>query len=354
MTFGLQGCDDVQIATRVAQQIGIEHVWVRLTPDSIIEQMEKVVYITDGMFNVLHANEFPLSLAQPAYADISVGGFLGGQLFGYLVRPHTILLTKRFVLPYLYRKSRRSSLSDEDLARVFGPKSYSKLKQLALQSLQDGLAEAHSDIPANILGHFDFRHWERRFNFVGQLLKQAYIDARYPFCHRQLVNAALQLPPAQRLMERAYRRSFAKHFPSLDIIPWAATLLPPSASLIAILTHYALREAAERLPAEWLPYQIAGLRLKRRRYSDYNVWFQGRLGQYATSVLLGPDSNPLGLFNSAYVTELIEAQGTGRRHVINLIGLLLTFELWSRVFLGLAPIPDFADGLNDHRSLEDE
>lgn len=43
MTFGLEGCDDVRLATRVAQQIGIEHVWISLMADAIIEQMETVV-----------------------------------------------------------------------------------------------------------------------------------------------------------------------------------------------------------------------------------------------------------------------------------------------------------------------
>jgi asparagine synthase (glutamine-hydrolysing) len=346
MTFGIEGCDDVQFAARVAQQIGVEHIWIPLTPDAIVQQWDKAAYITDGAFNVLEANEFPLSQAQPSYVDISVGGFLGGQTFGYnLVDPQTIRLTKRSVLPYLYKRSRRRSLPDEDLAHVFGHETYSKLKQAAHQSLQDSLAGAPSDVPANIIDYFDFRHWERRFNFPGQLLKQAYIEARYPFCHRQIVNAALQLPPAQRRVERAYRRSFAKHFPSLDTIPWAATLLPPSSSLTVIAAHHALREIAERLPDTWLPYQIAGLRLKKRRYADYNKWFQGRLGQHVKSVLLGPDSNPLGLFNSAYLSELIEAQISGHRNVRNFIGLLLTFELWSRTFLGLSPPPDFADAL---------
>jgi asparagine synthase (glutamine-hydrolysing) len=343
MTFGQVGCDDVQFAARVAQQTGIRHVWIPLTEDAVTEQTEMAVHVTDGMFNVIHANEIVLSLAQPTYGDVSVGGFLGGELFGSGVDPRTIFLPKRGILPYLYRKLRQSSLSDRELRRVFGDERYLRLKQLALQSLRDCVEDANSDIPVNMLDHFYLRQRQRRFTFMGQLLKQPYIDARYPFCHHRVVEAALQLPPAQRLVERAYRRSLARHFPSLDGIPWERTLLAVSTPLLTILPHYALRKTLERLPIGWLPSQLGGLHVQRRYFADYATWMQGNLGRYVKSVLLGPDSNPLQIFNSAYVGELVEAQVAGRRDLKNFIGLLLTFELWSRMFVGLVPVPSIAD-----------
>lgn len=338
MTFGVPECDDVRLARQVVQQLGVEHIRIELCAGDIIAQTGEIVHITDGMYNVLEAHEFPLSQAQPDYVDTSVGGFLGGQLFGYnLTSPRTALLTPRSTPGYVYQRYRAKSLPDGDFERLFGQVQWAELSAAARQSLQDTAARAPSDVPANIIDFIDFTEWERRYNFVGQLLKQDCLDARYPFSHRHVVEAALQLPPAQRRLERAYCRAFSRYFPSLSAIPWAATMLPPSAPPLKVALHHYLRTVTQRLPARWLPDRVGDLYLRKRQYCDYPQWMAGDLGQHIKSVLLAPDSDPFELFDRTYLNELVDAQINGRRDLRFALGLLLAFSLWSRAFAGQAP-----------------
>ena len=333
MTFGVDQCDDIRLASHVAQLTGIKHKMVPLKEEDIIESLREIVNITDGMYNIFHANEYYLALEQSAQTDISVGGVLGDDLFGSGVNPRTFLLNQNKLKTYQYNQLRNNSIGDEALEQLVGKERHLRWKKMAYQSYEDCISDTKFNSPVDLLTYFNVRQIEPRFIFLSQRLKEAYIDQRYPFIDNGVIEAALQLPPSQRFVWRAYRRSFIKHFPDLGNIPWTKSLLPLKSSWVSHSAVFLLQRIVERAPAQ-MPKQIGGLYLKKKGHSDYDLWLRNELGKYTRSILLGPQANQLGLFNQEHVHKLLEDQVSGRRNLGNFIGLLLTFELWNQMQFG--------------------
>lgn len=57
-TFGFSGCDEAKIAQKIAKKRGTIHKFLELKPDCFVSSAEKGVWITDGMFNVVHLQAF--------------------------------------------------------------------------------------------------------------------------------------------------------------------------------------------------------------------------------------------------------------------------------------------------------
>ncbi len=325
-TFGPPDCDDVILAQQVAERLGTEHHWFPLEATYISEYGDKIVYIDDGMCNVFSAHAFPMSIQLWKYIDIGVGGLLGGVLFGHYANPIVLMLRKSQTLEY-FLKQMRPSLSADNLRRLFGGRRYHEFEEMTRQSAKETLGGIRSDIPANIMDYHYFGDGQRRGTFMGQLLKTPYLDMRYPFCDRQVIEAALQLPPWQRCLEQAYCRSFSQAFPQLADIPWERTLLPPAARMPLLLSRMALKKVAHSHA-----FLFGRIVPKWEAYGDYDSWTRGPLRSFIESTLIGQDSNKLELFDGKYLQQLVEEHMEGKRNISQFLGLLLTFELWSKMF----------------------
>jgi asparagine synthase (glutamine-hydrolysing) len=66
-------------------------------------------------------------------------------------------------------------------------------------------------------------------------------------------------------------------------------------------------------------------------------WFRGKLGAYVHDLLLGDVSKRRGLFNTAYVENLVARHERGQDLDLQL-WTLISFELWSRAFLDGSPV----------------
>ena len=61
-------------------------------------------------------------------------------------------------------------------------------------------------------------------------------------------------------------------------------------------------------------------------------WFRGKLGTYTRDLLLGERSRQRGFFSRPYIENLVAQHERGRDLDLQL-WTLISFELWSRVFL---------------------
>ena len=106
---------------------------------------ETYAFISDGMDNLWHMEEFPLTVRVGDYADVSVGGFLGDGLFGYEMNPISARLRKQDALKYRLWRTRAGHPSPELMARVFGEQKGQELTALASESMRECFEAIPSD-----------------------------------------------------------------------------------------------------------------------------------------------------------------------------------------------------------------
>ncbi|MFQ5854691.1 MAG: asparagine synthetase B family protein [Anaerolineae bacterium] len=331
-TFGAQEAQDVQCAALVAKTIDMPLHLYPLSPTYIAEHAEKISYFTDGMYNVIHAHEFEMSKEMSKRVDVAIGGLLGDNLFGRNVTPRGLAQRIRGdVFKFILRMSRHGCPGDSDLQVLFGESQRRELDTAARQSIQEAIEETESTDPVAVYEYQILRHKSRRQNYMGQVAKEPYLIVYHPFADRELINVALQLPAYQKYMERAYRLTLCSYFPELGEIPWPQLSLPPSASMASFVYQQVLTKTAKRF-ASRADYEYDSLFKRQQRSMDYTQWLRGPLRPFVESVLLSETSNQHEVFNNQGLRTVVKAHLDGQTDIAEMIGLLLSFELWSRMF----------------------
>lgn len=122
--------------------------------------------------------------------------------------------------------------------------------------------------------------------------------------------------------------SIEARVPLLDhkVVEFAATI-PPELKLRNGTTKYIFKRAMRGiLPDETIDRPKRGFAVPLGR------WFRGRLGAFVRELLLSERSRGRGIFNSAYIEELVRRHEAGRELDLHL-WTLISFELWCRRFL---------------------
>ncbi|HLK68128.1 MAG TPA: asparagine synthase (glutamine-hydrolyzing) [Bryobacteraceae bacterium] len=122
--------------------------------------------------------------------------------------------------------------------------------------------------------------------------------------------------------------SIETRVPLLDhkLVEFAATI-PPEMNLHNGTTKYVLKQAMRGI----LPDSIID-RPKQGFAVPLGYWFRGKLGSYVRDLLLGDSAGSRQLFNRTYIENLVALHEKGRNLDLQL-WTLISFELWSRVFL---------------------
>ncbi len=328
-TFGDDASDDIRIAAQVCRALGMEHRRLVLSPTYLADRAAEIVHIADGMYNVVHAHEYPAVASLQSEAEVLLGGFLGDLLFGRNIQPLTIgLRTRQAAIEYTYHDLRKSGLPAPDMQSVFGPALAAELTTMARQALVDSFSPAISH-PLNLRDHQNIMQRHRRFYYMAQLLKTPYIEIAHPFCDRAVLETATSLPLSQRFMQHADRRALATAFPALAAIPWSLTSLPPTVSDWTILLQRALaRNLGKRLPDSFT--ETRPLLRVQRRAARYAEWFRGPLRPWLEDTLKTRNTAPG--FDGHAVAAMVDDHVAGRRDLTNSLGLLITFQLWAHQF----------------------
>lgn len=330
-TLDSPGSDDTPPAKAVAAATGLEHhVW-ELCPTLAADWGETYSYVTDAMDSIWHMEEFPLTLRVGQYADVSVGGFLGDGLFGYEINPTSASLRKQDVPNYRRWRIRDGQLPKSRIGQVFHPQVGKRLRETGLQSLKEAYAESPSVHGFHAIQYYDLRQAERRYANIAQLAKLAFVDIYHPIADEEVIEAALQLPPAQLLFERAYRRAMATHLPQMAAIPWTFTLTLPTISVVGIM----LKKAAQLTLGRWLCNTPLGQHpaiRQRRYYAHHTEWSRGLLLSFVEKNLLAPELEALGLFDMDGLKKQIQAHVDGTGIATGFIGAALSLSLWARLF----------------------
>jgi len=330
-TFGTHDSDDTPIAQRVADELGLTNEFVELPATYIRDHGQAIAYLSDGMYNLFEADEFPLSTRMGEDVDVAVGGMLGDILFGHEMNPISALLGRRSVIRYWLWRTKGSRLPPRLMARVFGSDQYQELNAMALHSLEQSVSSAPSDQGFQVVHYVNIRQRQRRYINVAQLLKLAYVDIYHPIADSQVVHASLQLPPKQMMVEGAYRRSMGRFYPDMAAIPWTFVLMPPTVSMPTVLAKKAaqltLGRGLARTPLGSHPFVRP-----RRYFADHTGWSRGPLRLFIEETLLSDEMEAIGVFDPRGFRVAIQDHMEGRLDLGPLLGGALALAFWARFF----------------------
>lgn len=337
-TVGTPESDDTPIAREVAGHLGLTNQLLELPATYIRDHGETIAYLADGMYNLFEADEFPLSTRIGDDVDVAVGGMLGDILFGHRMNPVLALLRRHDVIRYFLWRTKASRIPQPVMVRIFGTDVYQELRAMALHSLEQCVAAAPSDRGFQIAHYVSVRQRQRRYSNIAQLFKLAYVDIYHPIADSQVVFAALQLPPRQTMVERAYRRAMATLYPAMAAIPWTFVLMPPTASVPSLM----LKKAAQLTLGKRLAHAPVGshpLIRPRRYFSDHTGWSRGPLRLFVEETLFSAETEAIGIFDPDGLRAVIQDHMEGRLNLGKFLGGALALALWARLFY-LPTTPD--------------
>ncbi len=217
------------------------------------------------------------------------------------------------------------------MTRVFGPKTYEELKAMAMDSLGQCIAAAPSDRGFQVVHHVNLRHRQRRYINIAQLSKLAYVDTYHPLADSQVIHATLQLPPAQMMLERAYRRAMATYYPAMAEIPWTFALMPPRVSVPTVMLKKALQFTfARRLRST--RFSSHPLLRQRKYFSAHISWSRGPIRSFIEETLFSAETEAIGIFEPDGLRAVVKDHMDGELNLGEFLGGALSIALWARLF----------------------
>ena len=327
-TFGKPNCDDAKFAQKVADRLGTNHHFFEFKPDDLASYAEKVVYITDGLLNCIHAHRtMQTSGEMREFIDIALGGFFGDSTQGHFLIDDFTNIEDNFQL-----FERLSNKVPIDLRNLFDDNYFSLIeKNLSCSKnhiLQIG-ANVDIKLPHNRLMYYNFKERERRFMVMGHISVRNSLEFRAPFSDYDLINFILEIPPQFKIDKHLYKKTILTMFPNLIDIPYQGRPL--------IISPFQIekRHLISKMFKKFLKILKIKFFADTANFADYDDWMREnkKLREYILNILLDERTLARPYFNPKCINEILDLHMSGKKNYSELIGRLLTFELWHRQFL---------------------
>jgi len=320
VTFGTEDMNDVRIAKRVSDALGANHHYLEMLPEDIINNARKIVNITDGMISFLHSiGNMKLELIRD-YTDVCLDGM---EVIGGFFRPLDIFLGKEKLLVSNLFQAIPPNLAKSLFTHFY----YEKIKDCPREIIRNISQKYKSVSINNILDYYNYTERQRRFINYGNLVKRTFVEVRSPFFDNDLVDFIVSIPPNKRMYRGLYIRTFLRFFPELSKIPWERTGLPVDAT--NTLAKMTLCLIKKRLKKKMSGVSSVNLFAKYTQWSRENE----NVVNFIRSTLLDGRGYSGSIMNIKTVESILQAHISGKFNHMELISRLLTFELWSRLFI---------------------
>jgi len=340
-TMGMKQGFDRKIAQNVCDTLRIPHHFFELKAENLYKIVEKVVSITDGMFIFHHSYGInPLFRKLKKHFDIWLMGTGGNTLFqGSCLPPAVLNLdSDEKSTKMLYQTT--NILVPYDKQHKFFSRRYQKIVPCSYTDLQEENVKAGDVSAANKWTYFFMQNRNRRFINLGIVNIRSYFEVRLPLYDYDLVDYIITVPPHLRANNHVLQKIFSNHYPELGSIP-LGRLGFYKIPLARHLVHSQLEAKIELyLSNKWKEFSqtlqsISSAKLKfidPHPIADINYWYRTELRDFVENILLDSETLARPYFNQKYIAELIRAHMTGKKNLADMLGALVTFEFWHRMF----------------------
>ncbi len=327
-TFGIPNCDDARFAQEVATLVGSRHHFFELRSDYLLDVGEEGVRLTDGLNSCKHMHALATLRAQAEHASVFYIGFMGDALMGGHLNRQLWAGYDEDTLSRLLFDHINTVFRQEEQEDLFTEGFQRRINGAVFDSFRAALAESKATLVANWQDHFDLRQRQRRFILNGHELLRSRVIVRTPFCDNDLVEFMLTVPPGLRLDRFLLIEALVRTFPDLAKVPYEGTGFPLVACArdLRIRISNRVRWRLHAAGLKWVPVP------QKRPYADYSGWMRTALRPWVEGILLDRHTLERGYFNPDYVRNLVAEHMACANHARRL-GVLLTLELWHRLFL---------------------
>ena len=327
--------DESRYARQVADYLGTQHHSQVLSPSQALHLIPNLMeYLDEPFADASFIPTLLLSKFAKEHVQVSLSGDGGDELFaGYpTYQAHSIAALHDMMPAWLQRTAKmlvaRLPVSDADLSMDFRLKKFmagvhepSPIRRNQTWLGSFGHTEKSALFSEAVLSQLtepnEYRVAEDYFNgcAAAELLEKIlYCDQRFFLQDNMLV----------KIDRASMAVSLEGRVPYLDrTIAEFAARLPSAFKLRGLMTKYVLKKAAEKkLPASIIYRKKKGFSIPLAR------WFKGELKPLLTDMLEPSKLKREGIFNPAYVQQLLQDHFANRRDCRKELYNLLSFELW--------------------------
>lgn len=336
LTFGKKNCDDYTIAKKVCDKLGLKHHFVEITAERWFSRIEKTVWVTEGFLNVIHQHTWDAVDRMKEYCDINLNGFLGGAVIGGSYLPNKKYSTKNIDEYHnsSFSKMNKGGMSNENEKISYNSQIFDMLSKSSFFSLKKTIDREIKDPDEN--DYFFINNRGRRFILMGTISAQTKLENRKPFFDNDLIEFVYSLPNEIRLNSYIYNKMLLKFFPApFKTIPWQKTGMPISTSENFVRGYHLYRMFKSVTNRLLQKISLPPMFKNNTDYVDYNNWMRDNkeLKKYIHDTLLSEKSLNRGYFNPDFIQKLIGDHMSGKKNYAQILGLLITFELFNRMFI---------------------
>lgn len=327
-TFGARESRDVVYAGQIAAAVGSRHKWFDLPEDGswVSQYLDAHFALTEGFHSWIHMHGMSMLPTLRGLIDYNLSGWDGGTLMG-----DTDLVNATFNQPANFSALLTASFEEFNRAYTWPGLTEAEerlLYQPGIAKVMNGLAfESFRD---EFTPFWNFRHeYAHEFFYLathclrltGNMITfaRSHIEARFPFWDYSLVDFVYSLRPHIRREKLMYRQILTQRTPRLARIPYDKKEFLPTVNPWEHRVHALSVRARRRL--HMFPNRPT-------LYADYENYLRRSLRPWAESILHSPDVAAHGVFDPAYVRDLLERHMTGRElWTIGRVAPIITLEM---------------------------
>lgn len=329
------GNRDSRFAGMVTEALQLKHHFVFMESNYLEQVAEYGVWVTDG---IMSARDFYVLSTIDEVAEIVKVIFFGvtGFISGLGLSPAFENASDVETVAQLVYNRYAVYVPEKIKSKLFTKAFLDDVGDTTIKSMRDCVAEAPYKNPYTQAEYSFLKYRLPRSSLQGLQLARIYIETRNPYYDRELNEYICQVPPQMRMKRRMQIAVLREINPKMLEIPWQYVGLPISVSnpRVARFMRGLLRLRRE------LSWHTSGLIPPPTGIdqADYHLWFANELRPWLERVLLSERAKKRGYFQPDFIKQMITMQARGQRDFSALLGLLLTVELWSKIFIdGEAP-----------------
>lgn len=338
-TMGRESSYDMRIAQRIAQVLGTDHHTLTLSPKAQAEVIKHGVWLTEGMTNCIHMSILNLLSLTRNYVDVVLDGIGAPLLKGtYIHFPPSLFDTSNDEeLAQTLFASFNTGIQPHAMSNFFTGRFSAQIESLAIESLREEVRRAPVEGFTSKAEYVCVRNRQTRFIAFGPIITRSQLESRAPLFDNDLVEFICSVPAEMRYNHKLHRQLLIKHYPKLAAIPWDFTGLSLGVSSpfvsLAPRAWFRIRREANKLLIKMSKGRRSWSNADPRIFTDYASWWRTILKDWALALILSPQALERGYVNPDAVRHLVVQHMNGYKNHTVPLGILVTFELWHRMFV---------------------
>lgn len=345
-TMGQSNCQDYDVAKQTAAAAGCPNFFSPIIPNEVTIGLERAVYLTDGMFNCFHANVRHVLSRLAEKVDLVFDGICPLDSFYNAIEiPLRRLMRKAEPSRWLHEAASSVDLRDIRLGKqqrlnLFDATCNGQFERAAQRDFLDDFIKLQQPLvegATSLLDLFRFEERQHRLFGFGPFLLRSVVEVRCPYFDKKMLELMATMAPSHRSEDKPlHKYAIQQLAPRLAEIPWERTGLPLTTGAVKTHLHLGgklIRRQLQTWRESYLEKITPGASADKMIDYDGMLRTSTALQNFVTSQLLARWPEGSRFFARQHVQTLCEHHLAGKGNHADLIGRLLTVEMWHQLFV---------------------